>query len=206
MIPIPASFKTRLKNWIPKTLPVTEYPFIETQIGIPRPECPAIIGWFSSQTPSDGAYSLLRTVRNQDGDLDDYWGERLFTTLSISLRAYDPDELGEMHLSFIRQINKKRRDMTLRRHGVEFREILRSESLPMANVPESATGDQVFMAQIDLKIEYEIADVSDADYIKTVSHDVLVSDSTVPLVFESQIYEYSVACGLKALILEAVLP
>lgn len=203
MIPMPASFKARLKNWIPKALPTTVYPFIETQEGIPRPECPAIVGWFSSQTQSDGAYSLLRTVRTVDGNLDDYWGERLFTTLSISLRAYDPDELGEMHLSFIRQVNAKRRDMKLQKYGVEFKEILRSESLPMAAVPESATGDQVFMAQIDLKFEYEIADVSDADYITDVKHNTLVNEAARPLVGETHSIDVTLLCGLKALILEA---
>ena len=215
MSPIPDFMHRALVFWIPKELNGVEYDFIETAQGIARPEVPAIVAWFGGPVPSEGSDSFLRTVRNVDGDLDDYWGQRFFITLFVSLRAYDPEELAGMWLDFIRQIHKQRRDMKLQIYGIEFKEILRNEPVPMDNVPESATGDQVFMAQIDLRFEYEVAEISDADYIRRVEHNISVvqpgdvlgeiKDATElsgPLTFVSEVFERSLTCGLRAYIEE----
>lgn len=201
MAPLPTHVHTNIIDvYIPRTLNGTAYTLIETAQGIPRPEVPAIVVWFGGPSQIDGAYSYLRSVVNKNFDTDDYWGERFYITLFVSLRAYDPDELAGMWLSFIRQVNADRRLMRLNRHGVEFKEILRSDAIPMDNTPESATGDQVFMAQVDLRFEYEVADTEDADYIRKVTQDIYVNEADTPMTVIAECKEMELTCGLKAYI------
>jgi hypothetical protein len=201
MIPIPATAKTKLINWIPKTLGGTEYDFIETQRNIPRPECPAIIAYFSSVgTRSRGNASLIRTVRNPDGSLDDFWGQWHHATLSVSLRSDDPDELAVMHEDFLRQIFRTRRDLSIRTDKVTFVDVLRSDALPMDFERESAQGEQVFMAAVDLRFEYEVSDVSDADLILRTTHDISVGEAEEPLSFSRNLTQREITCGFTAII------
>lgn len=200
-VPMPVPLHGYLIDWFPRTLAGTEYQFIETIPGIARPEVPAIVAWFGSPIPSDGTgHYLIRTFKDPNGWMNEHWGQRFFVTMYVSLRSYDPDELSAMWLDFIRIINRTRRDMRIQQYGVEFKEILRSEAIPMDNVPESDTGDQVFMAQVDLRFEYEIAEVPDEDYIRKVTQTIQVNDSAQHVVVVSQIFERSISCGLRAFV------
>ncbi len=172
MIPLTEFQHECLMAFLPRVLGGITYPLIETQRNIPRPECPAIVVWASSETPSDGANSLLRTFRNRDGEMVEFWGERYFFTLNCSLRAYDPAELATMHRSFLRQVQHNRRAMKMRMHTIEFKEVLRSESLAMDSQRESYEGQQVFRAIVELRFEFEVSERDYTDLIKKYYHDV----------------------------------
>ena len=200
-VPMPTSFHDGLIAWVPKTLAGTTYQFIETAQGFARPEVPAIVAWFGNPVPIVG-HSLIRTVRNPNFWMDDYWGSKFSVTLFVSLRAYDSSELSAMWLDFIRQVDDTRRDRKIQFRGWEFKEILRSEAIPMDNTPESATGDQVYMAQIDLKFEFEVASVSDADYIRKANQSLYVNEAETPMTIVSEVFERTLTCALRAYVEE----
>jgi len=174
MIPIPEATKATILAWIPHVLAGYDYPLVETDNIVPDLIAPAITYYFSSVgTPSEGSNQIIRTVRNREtGGLDDYWGQWHGATMNVVLRTNDKDELSRIWEAFIRKCLATRRDLLLRIDGVRFVDIL--NSAPLA--PERLdNGRDLYWAQVDLKFEFEISDISDAEYIKTVHTDLGVT-------------------------------
>lgn len=201
MIPIPEATKATILAWIPHVLAGYDYPLVETDNIAPDLIAPAITYYFSSVgTPSEGSNQIIRTVRNREtGGLDDYWGQWHGATMNVVLRTNDKDELSRIWEAFIRKCLATRRDLLLRIDGVQFDEIL--NSAPLA--PERLdNGKDLYWAQVDLKFTYEMSDVSEAEYIKTVYTDLSVQTAKPAshLLFERAVLEHELSVGITATI------
>ncbi len=203
MIPIPEATKATILAWIPHVLAGYDYPLVETDNIAPDLIAPAITYYFSSVgTPSEGSNQIIRTVRNREtGGLDDYWGQWHGATMNVVLRTNDKDELSRIWEAFIRKCLATRRDLLLRIDGVQFDEIL--NSAPLA--PERLdNGKDLYWAQVDLKFTYEMSDVSEAEYIKTVYTDLSVQTAKPAshLLFERAVLERELSVGITATIVD----
>jgi hypothetical protein len=203
MIPLPPAVKNKILAWLPHVLAGYDYPVIETDNIVPCLEAPAITYYLSSVgIPSEGSNQIIRTVRNREtGGLDDYWGQWHAATMNVVLRANDKDELSRIWEAFIRKCLATRRDLLLRIDGVQFDEIL--NSAPLA--PERLdNGKDLYWAQVDLKFTYEMSDVSEAEYIKTVYTDLCVQTAKPAshLLFERAVLERELSVGITATIVD----
>jgi len=203
MIPIPGAVKATILAWIPHVLAGYDYPLVETDNIAPDLIAPAITYYFSSVgIPSEGSNQIIRTVRNREtGGLDDYWGQWHTATINVVLRTNDKDELSRIWEAFIRKCLATRRDLLLRIDGVQFDEIL--NSAPLA--PERLdNGKDLYWAQVDLKFTYEMSDVSEAEYIKTVYTDLRVQTAKPAshLLFERALLERELSVGITATIVD----
>jgi len=203
MIPIPEATKATILAWIPHVLAGYDYPLVETDNIVPDLIAPAITYYFSSVgTPSEGSNQIIRTVRNREtGGLDDYWGQWHGATMNVVLRTNDKDELSRIWEAFIRKCLATRRDLLLRIDGVQFDEIL--NSAPLA--PERLdNGKDLYWAQVDLKFTYEMSDVSEAEYIKTVYTDLSVQTAKPAshLLFERAVLVRELSVGITATIVD----
>jgi len=203
MIPIPEATKATILAWIPHVLAGYDYPLVETDNIVPDLIAPAITYYFSSVgTPSEGSNQIIRTVRNREtGGLDDYWGQWHGATMNVVLRTNDKDELSRIWEAFIRKCLATRRDLLLRIDGVQFDEIL--NSAPLA--PERLdNGKDLYWAQVDLKFTYEMSDVSEAEYIKTVYTDLRVQTAKPAshLLFERAVLVRELSVGITATIVD----
>lgn len=202
MDPIPSEIESKLMAWLPITLGGTTYSLIKTNKGFPRPECPAIVVFFSTVGPViRNNYQILRTVRTSEG-MDDYWGEFHLAILNVSLRAYDPDELSTMHQQFMRKIFSTRRDLDLRFDKIRFLELLRSEIIDMDLTPESATGEPMYMASLALKFEYELSEPLDVDRILTITNDIEINgygnEKTSDMIVSWHLVDHDIQYGIMA--------
>jgi hypothetical protein len=207
MIPLPPATKAKILAWLPHVLDGYDYPVIETDHIVPDLVAPAITYYFSSVgTPSLYSNQMLRTVRRPDGGLDDYWGQYHFATMNVVLRANDKDELERMWSEFLQRCMATRRNMVIWLDLVRFREVL--DSKPLA--PERLdNGKNLYWAQVDLRFEYEVSAVSDADYIKrvhsTVQSQVLqdgeLHESPV-LEFDREVFTKELPIGIIAYIVK----
>lgn len=203
MIPIPDDIKARILAWLPHNLAGYDYPVVETDNILPDLIAPAITYYFSSVgQPSEGSNQIIRTVRNVGtGGLDDYWGQWHNASMAVVLRSTDRAELSRMWQAFIRKCMSTRRDLLLRIDGVRFEEILNSAPLDPERLPD---GKNLYWAQVDLRFEFEISDISDAEYIRTVNTDISVA-TVAPsshLLFETAIQERELAVGITATIID----
>lgn len=203
MIPIPEATKATILAWVPHVLAGYDYPLVETDNIAPDLIAPAITYYFSSVgTPSEGSNQIIRTVRNREtGGLDDYWGQWHGATMNVVLRTNDKDELSRIWEAFIRKCLATRRDLLLRIDGVQFDEIL--NSAPLA--PERLdNGKDLYWAQVDLKFTYEMSDVSEAEYIKTVYTDLSVQTAKPAshLLFERAVLVRELSVGITATIVD----
>ena len=203
MIPIPEATKATILAWIPHVLAGYDYPLVETDNIAPDLIAPAITYYFSSVgIPSEGSNQIIRTVRNREtGGLDDYWGQWHGATMNVVLRTNDKDELSRIWEAFIRKCLATRRDLLLRIDGVQFDEIL--NSAPLA--PERLdNGKDLYWAQVDLKFTYEMSDVSEAEYIKTVYTDLSVQTAKPAshLLFERAVLVRELSVGITATIVD----
>jgi hypothetical protein len=66
---------------------------------------------------------------------------------------------------------------------VRFVEILDSKQLEPEEMP---AGKKLYWAQVDLRFEYEVSDISDAEYIKRVNIEAEVDGSELHYVREGQ--------------------
>jgi len=204
MIPIPEVIKARILAWLPHNLAGYDYPLVETDNIVPDLIAPAITYYFSSVgQPSEGSNQIIRTVRNKEtGGLDDYWGQWHTATMAAVLRANTKEELSRMWEAFIRKCLNTRRDLLLRIDGVRFVDILNSAPLDPERLPD---GKNLFWAQVDLQFEYEISDISDAEYIRTVNTDLSVAtvEPASHLLFTDQsILVRELAVGITATIVD----
>jgi hypothetical protein len=166
MIPISPARKRKILQWLPSCLGGQSYPVIETDDIVPNLEAPAITFYFSSAgTPSLYSWAPLRRVPNQDGTVDDVWGEYHRATMNVVLRAYSKAELETMWYEFVKQCLQTRRNMVIALDGVRFLEILNSILLPPERLDDGRT---LYWAQVDLLFEYEVSGIPDEDYIKRV--------------------------------------
>ena len=172
MIPLPPATKAKILAWLPHVLNGYDYPLKETDNIVPDLVAPAITYYFSSAgTPSLEANTILRTVRNADNTLDDVWGQYHFATMNVVLRSHAKAEMETMWEAFLRKCMSTRRDLLLRIDGVRLVEILDSKPLD----PERLDGGKnLYWAQVDLRFEYEVSEISDAEYIRTVYTDLSV--------------------------------
>ena len=203
MIPIPGAVKAAILAWLPHVLAGYDYPLVETDNIAPDLIAPAITYYFSSVgSPSEGSNQIIRTVRNREtGGLDDYWGQWHGATMNVVLRTNDKDELSRIWEAFIRKCLATRRDLLLRIDGVQFDEIL--NSAPLA--PERLdNGKDLYWAQVDLKFTYEMSDVSEAEYIKTVYADLSVQSAKPAshLLFERAVLVRELSVGITATIVD----
>ena len=203
MIPIPEATKATILAWVPHVLAGYDYPLVETDNIAPDLIAPAITYYFSSVgIPSEGSNQIIRTVRNREtGGLDDYWGQWHGATMNVVLRTNDKDELSRIWEAFIRKCLATRRDLLLRIDGVQFDEIL--NSAPLA--PERLdNGKDLYWAQVDLKFTYEMSDVSEAEYIKTVYTDLSVQTAKPAshLLFERAVLVRELSVGITATIVD----
>lgn len=202
MIPLPAAVRAKIQAWLPHVLAGYDYPIIETDNIAPNLTAPAITYHVSSAgTPSLESWTILRTVRNADNTLDDVWGQYHFATMSVVLRANTDDEMGRMWEAFIRKCLSTRRDLLLRIDGVRFVEILDSKHLDPERLPG---GKNLFWAEINLRFEYEVSDISEAEYIRTVYTDLSV-ESVEPashLYFERGEGDRELSVGIKAFVVD----
>ena len=121
--------------------------------------------------------------------------------MNVVLRTNDKDELSRIWEAFIRKCLATRRDLLLRIDGVQFDEIL--NSAPLA--PERLdNGKDLYWAQVDLKFTYEMSDVSEAEYIKTVYTDLSVQTAKPAshLLFERAVLERELSVGITATIVD----
>lgn len=177
MFPIPESTKQKMLTWLPHVLAKYDYLVMETDNVAPDLEVPSITFYFSSVgTPSYYSNSIVRTVRNAEGGLDDYWGQYHYATMNVVLKANNQAELARMWESFIRKCLATRRVLLLRRDGVRFVEILDSKQLDPEEMP---AGKELYWAQVDLRFEYEVSDISDAEYIKRANIQAEVDGSEI---------------------------
>jgi hypothetical protein len=175
MIPLPEAVRLKIEAWLPHVLAGYDYPVIETDNIVPNLSCPAITYHVASAgTPSLESNTILRTIRNSDNTLDDVWGQYHFATMNVVLRAHTDDEMGRMWEAFIRRCLATRRDLLLRIDGVRFVEILDSKHLDPERLDN---GQNLYWSQVDLRFEYEVSDISEAEYIRTVYTDLSVERS-----------------------------
>lgn len=186
MIPIPTETKTKLIRWIPHVLNGYDYPVIETDNIVPELAAPAITFYLSASGKSTlDSNMIIRTVRQDDGSLDDHWGQFHSATMAVVLRELDKARLGSMWADFILKVHQTRRNLLLRIDKVRILpEILNSVQLTPERLP---TNDTMYWAQVDIEIEYEMSAVSDADLIKTVHHDLTTAGSDRVLEFDQTI-------------------
>jgi hypothetical protein len=199
MIPVPAAVKAKILDWLPKTLGGYEYPTKETDNIVPDLIAPAITYYFSSVSSVGDSYQLIRTVKNANMDMDDYWGEHYYATMNVVLRATDKDELATMWEDFLRKCPMNRRDLNINVDGVRFVEILNAKPLQPQRLED---GSDLFWAQIDLKFEYEVSDVSEADYIRQINVELEVRspDHSSYIYWESHLFEQSMNVAIRAYI------
>ncbi len=202
MIPLLAATKAKVLAWLPHVLAGYDYPTKETDNIIPDLIAPAITYYFSSVgTPSLYSNTILRTVRNADGTLDDFWGQYHFATMNVVLRANTKAEMEVMWYAFYAQCLSSRRDAVIYRDGWRFLEILDSKPLDPQRLDG---GKNLFWAQVDLKLEYEVSAVSLDDYIKTVHNEMQVGESEDHITWTSEVREVELAVGIVACIAAAV--
>jgi len=169
MIPIPPATKRRFLRWVPTRLNGYDYPLIETDTILPDLTTPAITFRMSPAGGSvDFSNTLIRVTKSEAGEFDDYWGQFHSATVSFVLRELDRDRMEAMWLGFLSKIHSTRRNLLLRLDKVRVVEVLDSVQLDPERLP---TDDVLYMAQVDLRIEYEISAVSDAEYMKKFSID-----------------------------------
>lgn len=165
MIPIHPGTKTRFLRWVPTRLNGYDYPLIESDDITPTLNAPAIT---FRMTPAGGSsdYSntLIRVTKTADGEFDDHWGQFHLATVSFVLRETDRTRMEAMWTDFIHKVHQTRRNLLLRLDKVRVVEVLDSVQLDPQRL---AVNDVLYLAQVDLKIEYEMSTISDADYMKT---------------------------------------
>lgn len=175
MIPIPLATKARFLKWVPATLNGYSYPLIETDMITPELTTPSIT---FRMTPAGGSsdYSntLIRVTKSTDGEFDDYWGQFHYATVSFVLRELDRARMEAMWLGFLSEVHRTRRNLLLRLDKVRVVEVLDSVQLKPERLP---TSDTLYWSQVDLRIEYEISAISDADYMKKFSVDQETGES-----------------------------
>jgi hypothetical protein len=207
MIPLPPATKAKILAWLPHVLAGREYPLIETDNIVPDLTAPAITYYFSSVgTPSQFSNQMLRTVRRPDGGLDDYWGQYHYATMNVVLRANVKSEMEAMWGDFIARCMATRRNMVIWLDLVRFLEILDSKPLPPERLDH---GKNLYWAQVDLRFEYEVSFVSDADYIKRVHSTVqtqMIQDGEMRespvLEFDREVFTRELAIGIIAYIVK----
>ena len=198
MIPIPPATKAKMLAWLPHVLNGYDYPLKETDNIIPELIAPAITYYFSSVgTPSQFNAQPLRAVRNQDGTLDDFWGQYHYATMNVVLRAHDKAEMEAMWSDFIEKCLATRRNMVIWLDLVRFLEILDSKPLPPERLKD---GKNLYWAQVDLRFEYEVSAVSVDDYIKRVHTEVQVGESEDHLAWTTEVQDFELPVGIKAFI------
>jgi hypothetical protein len=202
MIPLPAAVRAKIQAWLPHVLAGYDYPVIETDNIVPNLTAPAItyhVGVVGM--PSLESNTILRTVRNADGTLDDVWGQYHYATMSVVLRANTDTEMGLMWETFIRKCLSTRRDLLLRIDGVRFVEILDSKHLDPERLPG---GKNLYWSQVDLRFEYEVSDISEAEYIRTAYTDLSVEtvEPASHLYFERGEGDRERAIGIVAYIVD----
>jgi len=163
VIPLPDDIKDKILAWLPKNLVGYDYPLVETDGIVPDLIVPAITFYVSSNAPT-GQYrnTILSTERTAEGQMDDSWGEYYYCTFNVVPRALDKAELSKMWRAFMRQCQQTSRDLLMRIDQVHFVEILNSQPLQ----PQRIDGGTLYWAQVDLRFEYAMSDISDADYLE----------------------------------------
>jgi hypothetical protein len=198
LIPLPEAARKKIQAWLPHVLAGYDYPLIETDNIVPNLAAPAITYHFSSVgTPSLYSSQPLRVVRRGDGSLDDVWGQYHYATAAVVLRAHTDAELGRMWEAFVRRCMSTRRNLLIYPDGVRFLEILDSKHLDPERLD---SGKNLYWAQIDLRFEYEVSDISEEELIKTVHSTLEVGESDVALTWDSEVREVELAVGIVAYI------
>jgi len=201
MIPLPEAVRKKIEAWLPHVLAGYDYPVVETDNIVPNLIAPAITYHVNSAgTPSLYSNTMLRTVRNADGSLDDYWGQYHYATMAVVLRAHTDVEMGRMWEAFIRKCLSTRRNLIIYLDRVRFLEILDSKHLDPERLD---SGKNLYWAQVDLKFEYEVSDISDAELIKTVHNSLEVGESDQLIEWDSEIREVELAVKIVAYVAPA---
>ena len=202
MIPLPPATKAKILAWLPHLLNGYDYPVKETDNIVPDLIAPAITYYFSSVgTPSLYSHQKLRTVRNRiNGQKEEFWGQYHYATMNVVLRAYDKAEMEAMWAEFYAKCLATRRNAKIYYDGWRFLEVL--DSKPLA--PERLDGGKnLYWAQVNLRFEYEVSAVPDADYIKRVHNELQVGESDQHLTWTSEIRDVELSVGIVAYIAPA---
>lgn len=175
MIPLPPAVKDKIQVWLPHLLNGYDYPLIETDNIVPELIEPSICFYVASAGEiSQFNAQCLRTVRSPiDQTMEEYWGQYHFCTVNVVLRAPTKAEMEAMWYDFYAKCLSTRRNLVIYREGVRFLEILASKPLPAARLDD---GQNLYWAQVDLRFEYEVSAVPDADYIKRVNVEMEVGE------------------------------
>jgi len=173
MIPLPPAVKDKIVSWLPHLLDGYDYPLIETDSIVPELAEPSICYYVASAGEiSQFNAQCLRTVRSPiDQTMEEYWGQYHFATINVVLRAPTKAELEAMWYEFYARCLSTRRNLKIYLDRVRFLEILASKPLPPARLDN---GQDLYWAQVDLRFEYEVSAVPDADYIKRVNVEMQV--------------------------------
>jgi len=199
MIPLPPATKKKILTWLPHVLNGYDYILKETDNILPDLIAPAITYYFSSVgTPSLYSAQKLRTVRNViNGQKEEFWGQYHYATMNVVLRANDKAELEAMWYDFESQCLRNRRDAKIYYDGWRFLEVLDSRPLPPERLDN---GKNLYWAQVDLRFEYEVSAVPDADYIKHVHTEMQVGESDQHIEWTADILEKELSFGITAYI------
>lgn len=214
MIPLPPAVKDKIQAWLPHLLAGYDYPLIETDSIVPELVEPSICYYVASAGEiSQFNAQCLRTVRSPiDQTMEEYWGQYHFATISVVLRAPTKAELEAMWYEFYHRCLSTRRDLNINYDRVRFLEILASKPLPPQRCKD---GQDLYWSQVDLRFEYEVSSVPDADYIKRVNTVLEVGelceicgepideDAMGVIEWTSEVVENELAVGIVAFIAPA---
>jgi hypothetical protein len=201
MIPLPPAAK-KILAWLPHVLNGYDYPVIETDGIVPDLSSPAITFYFSSVgILSQFSNQMLRTTVNVAQERDEHWGQYHYATMNVVLRSPDKAEMEAMWFAFYNQCLATRRNMVIWLDGARFLEVLDSKPMPPQR---SKSGTSLFWAQVDLRFEYEVSNVPDEEFIKTISTEMQIGESEDHLSWVSEVHEEDLPVDIVAYIAPAV--